>query len=208
MKVKLLRAFWNLKRNTMERRKFLQNIFGAAVIAAIPKVVIDKIDSLPPSVTNGAVNGADPVFTKEIGGNIIYIYNKETLIGYSNQFCISVNQDIIQIPKGKWRKIVVGTKKNGKKKKRWQYFEDPFGFPDYSKGLKSWNMTADNIHWQVDPQQYITGNEHLNCIAVREDTKIIGEVYLTELNLSMPYLEGITSDAKFTGSGLLSIEAI
>ena len=67
----------------MERRLFLKNIFGAAVIAAIPKVVIDQIEAIAPK-------DIIPIEkNKPLLNNGLYIYDKNQLIAASTLFTVN-----------------------------------------------------------------------------------------------------------------------
>lgn len=73
----------------MERRSFLKGIFGAAVVAAIPKPVMEQIEKITPV----PVLKADVNSIGQSSENCLYIYDKEKLIGYSFNFNIETKFD-------------------------------------------------------------------------------------------------------------------
>ena len=84
-------------RRSMDRKGFLKRVFGAAVVAAMPKVVVNQIESLPAPVEEKEPIFLDKVTEKPIIPNIseriLFIYDKEKLIGYSAQFDLSSKMD-------------------------------------------------------------------------------------------------------------------
>jgi hypothetical protein len=83
----------------MDRRGFLKNIFGAAVIAAMPKIVVEQIETLPEAPISPAINGVTPIFTKKVPVNgLFYIYDdkEEKLIATSTNFNIRFEQKYIK----------------------------------------------------------------------------------------------------------------
>lgn len=170
----------------MDRRKFLQNMFGAAVIAAMPKIVVDQIVSLPePPPISPAINGAVPIFTQKcsIPNGLLYIWDdkKNTLIGASDRFSLEFKQDWIDI-------------------------EMPSGFPLHYPGLRSWNISASNIQWINDPMESFKEQRKLRCLIAKDNIKINGEIYISQLEITAPQFEKITSAAEFTGNGELIAE--
>jgi hypothetical protein len=119
----------------MDRRKFLQNMFGAAVITAMPKIVVDQIISLPePIPISPAVNGVTPILTKRIimpPNGLLYIWDDERniLIGASDRFSLDLKQDVINIG-----------------------FDD-LQYPQFIRGQRSWNISASNIQWVNNPEE-------------------------------------------------------
>jgi hypothetical protein len=205
----------------MERRDFLKGIFGAAVVAVMPKGVVDQIEKLPEPISP-AINGAPLVVLKDGKkipledyripdyDNCLYIYDEDKLIGQSNKFNLTFKQDILPINKSKWIKIWTGKykKKSGKKKYKWQLVSDSTGFPEYAKGLKEWNLDSDNIEWFVNPKELFENNKMFHCLIKNKEIKIMGDIYIEQINLTAPYLENIVDSAKFSGNGKIILEPI
>lgn len=80
--LKLLQGFRNWRLN-MDRKQFLQNIFGAAVVAAMPKIVVAQINAIAP-------RDIIPLKKSEpIPANGLYIYDKNQLIAASTLFTVN-----------------------------------------------------------------------------------------------------------------------
>jgi hypothetical protein len=176
----------------MERRNFFKSIFGAAVVIAMPKIVVEQIEKNPPPFP--------------LEKSVIYIYNEEELIGESLHFKVNINQDYITIPPVKEVKFWTGEyTKKGKKKYRYQFVEDFSGYPEYIKGLKAWDVDVTNLKWKKDPEQVFQERKLLHCLMKIDTVIITGDIHLSSLNLSAKY-EGVTHDAKFVGSGALRLK--
>ena len=159
----------------MNRRTLLKNMFGAAVIAALPKRVVEQIESIPP----------DPIIKEEkdvieyakeqiISGNdVLYIYDENQLVGHAHNFHLNMHNDIIPV--------------------------------EYIQGLTHWNLQAYDIHWHTDVQELITNDIKLNCLILHEDTRITGDIYIQEMELISPIEGTLGYSAKFEGYGKLFI---
>ena len=155
----------------MNRRTLLKNMFGAAVIAALPKRVIEQIESIPP----------DPIIKEEkdvieyakeqiISGNdVLYIYDENQLVGHAHNFHLNMHNDIIPV--------------------------------EYIQGLTHWNLQAYDIHWHTDVQELIINDIKLNCLILHEDTRITGDIYIQETELISPMRGTLRYSARFEGYG-------
>jgi len=169
----------------MDRRSFFKNMFGAAVIAAMPKIVVKQIEELAPEKIT-PVDGVKPVFTKKIyTGNCMYLHDGTTLVGASTLFHIEVQRAIIPI----------------------EPFDHWNGYPQYIQGQMKWNIFAEKFRW-IDKEkrnQYFCENKSLMCLVKHENIKLQGEVYLTEMTLTIPADGFIEDDIVVTGVGQLIV---
>lgn len=119
----------------MERRNFLKGIFGAAVVAAMPKAVVDQIEDLsePPPVSTKEWKDIEKTFTHgtvDLGPipvtseNILFIYDKERLIGYSCDFSAEAHMDKTD-------------------------FNTLEGYLIYSYTPPQYVITANSVHWML-----------------------------------------------------------
>lgn len=171
----------------MDRRGFLKGIFGAAVVAAMPPLVVRQIEALPePVPISPAVNGATPVFTKLepiAPDGLLYIYDeKDGLIAMSRKFNLNVHKQFIEIN------------------------PDYGGWKQHISGPISWNISTEDINWVGDPREYFTKFRKLNCILLKDDKKISGDIYITQLEFESPMFEELSCRAEFEGSGALIME--
>lgn len=172
----------------MRRRDFLKGIFGAAAIAAVPTIVLKQIDELPPPPATPIepVSPPTPVSTKRpIPENgVFYIWDKdrEELVGASTNFSLNMNANFIDVTS----------------------WESPYR--EYVRGAPSWNIQAYNVQWLVDPQElFERENKTLLCLMAKDDMKFTGDIYLSQISLTMPLEEVTTYDAYFEGSGILEM---
>lgn len=85
----------------MDRKGFLHRVFGAAVVAAIPKIVVDQIETLPPP----PIVKTKPIFVDERtdiavepkGDNCIYLYKNNILLGYSHEGNIEMDRSVLEV---------------------------------------------------------------------------------------------------------------
>jgi hypothetical protein len=179
----------------MDRRNFLKGVLGGAVIAALPKPVMEAlVTHYPESVgigeefdevwqTSGNVNSKYPSIT-----TILFIYTGDTLIGTSTNFNIEQKQEYIPIPHS---------------------VEELVEYEEYMPALKGWWIAAENVQWlnNYDPKTLFMNNIQMSCIAVDEKSNLkwIGEVLLTELSVGTPFEESVTYQARFEGLGELTM---
>jgi hypothetical protein len=209
----------------MDRKGFLQRIFGAAIVAAMPKVVVEQIEKTSPTV-NGAsvvviqdgkiIPPEDTVVHHQVGttDNVLFIFDENKLIGQSQHFSLNLKQDISPIySKSRWVKVWTGKykkhklKKNGERKKKYIRIERVnTDQPDYWAAPKEWDIESENIQWFVNPEEIFAKGEKLNCLVKQQDIKLSGKIYISQMDISAAYLEGINHSARFIGNGELIIE--
>lgn len=172
----------------MDRRGFLKNIFGAAVVAAIPKIVLKQIDDLPKHPITSPVNGIEPIFIKEIPthpNGLLYIWDdeKNALIGASKNFSLNFRQGYVDV----------------------SIISDGC-YAQYLPGPKSWDISASNIQWVGNAKESFEQSKKLRCLIAKDDIRINGEIYITQLASFAPLNGVISYDAKFEGNGELIIK--
>lgn len=193
----------------MNRKGFLKNLFGVAVVAAMPPIVVDKLSKLPPPTTPVKPLPLPKEFTS---GNTMCIFDRFHLIGWSNKFTLNFHQERIDVTssRGRWEKRVVGRKKNGKKKKRWYFIPATGYYSEYIPGSKHWDISEAEVEWYVDPMIYFEKaySEPMRCLIQSNGLKIEANGILTEIDMSAPFeKEGMSSMARFEGTGVFIIES-
>ena len=191
----------------MKRRSFLKGIFGAAVVATMPKSVVDQIEKLPepPPINKQTTTGG---VIKHLHlpciENCLYIYDNNNLIGQSAVFDLNYKQGHIPIyNKYGWVKEWTGKykKKSGKKKYKWVERT-----VDYIPAAAEWDINSDSMQWFVNPEEIFALGNKLDCLIKHDKIKITGGIYITQIDISAHYLGGINHSAKFVGNGTFLIE--
>ena len=144
----------------MKRRDFFKGIFGAAVVAAIPKSVMEQIEATPipeaKSIAKGGVinlKNPETAHFATFGKQILYIYDEDNFLGWSTDFNLSAKREAIPIPKTK--RVKIG--------KKYYWIQDFEAYPDYKIGPFEWNIQACRLHWKVDDPSDLFDKD-LNCV--------------------------------------------
>lgn len=151
----------------MERRNFLKGIFGAAVVAAMPKAVVDQIEQLPTNAISPS-NKKTKDIDSYTGSNVLFIYNKDTLIGVSTHFSIIIRNDRVSIP--------------------FEILQAP----------KSTRIEASNIYWEdiIDLKDILMSDD-LSFLAKNNDIKLAGNIEISQIELGYGIDTKQTSSATF-----------
>jgi hypothetical protein len=166
----------------MERRTFLKNILGAAIVATMPKIVVDQIEAIPPET----ITPVEPVKTEDISDQfwtefekILYIYDNNKLVAASTVFYLEITRPTIDMGE--------------------------FFLP----GLWEWKIAAEKLRWfnGCSGINYFAESNKLNCLVLHKELKVQGEVFITECAVKIPDDSDIEEDIVFTGSGTLIVEA-
>ena len=201
----------------MERRDFLKGIFGAAVVAAMPIAVINRIEQSEVQYISDRVHKADELGTmiKPIdevlfanADNILFVYDEEKLIGFSNLFDLDFQRppliDISTMSDKIWEGArKKPTKKHKKGKKIYVYNDN--NCQKFMQAPKSWSLNATMVNWEVDPMIYMENDKMLNCLIKQGNMKIVGNMLITSHTLSIPIDDQISGSATFEGSGELTV---
>ena len=174
----------------MRRRDFLKGIFGAAALAAVPTIVLKQIDELPPPPAPPIEPASPPIpisSKRPIPENgLFYIWDKdrEELVGASTDFSLNMNANFIDVTS----------------------IDDDYR--KYMRGVPSWNIEANNVQWLVDPEELFKREpKALLCLMAKDDMKFSGDIYLTQISLTIPFFreEEYVNYAYFEGSGMLEM---
>jgi len=176
----------------MDRAGFLKNVFGAGIVLAMPKVLVDKIEALPPPVvTPPVIEEKKPIFTdsktdikvETYKDNCMYLYKNEHLLGYSYENNIDMKRPV--------HRIVTGD----------------FGFDHYAAGLAEWDISMKHIKW-LDSwgllDEYLLSGTPITMLLRKGEHIIQGEVIVMERNNM--WLGTGWVDIKCKGYGALTIE--
>lgn len=169
----------------MERRTFLKNIFGAAMIIAMPKIIVDQIENLPPEIIPDRLHeGDEPGHT--VYDQCLFIHDGEFLIGASTSFNLTMHRD----------PIFIG--------------DDDKGYPEYIMGPFSWEVSADRFVWVNEElgHAYFMSNKPLQCLIYHQERRIKGEALLTQLTINAPMEEEIDHNLTMEGTGKLIMEEV
>jgi hypothetical protein len=208
----------------VNRRDLLKGLFGTAVIAAVPTIVMKRIDELPPPEysPNHLIESDDvgKVYTGPLNpeDNILYLYDENQLVGSSSIFNLKMEQNFIPMAQSRWVKLPWDgryyknkkTKKGlPKKKHRWQIIEDYNAPVEHIQGLKSWWIETDNMFWEVDPRELIKREPtSLHCIMAKDNIKFYGDVYLANITLVAALEDPERWEALFEGSDELIVTVL
>lgn len=158
----------------MERRKFLQNIFGAAVIAAMPRIVVDQIESIAP-------RDIIPIEkNKIIPNNGLYIYDKNQLIAASTLFTVNAKRQSFDTSS-----------------------LDDIGYHYTIPARFDCKILVEKLRWfnGLSGRDFIESNDPLKILIYRDELRIEGEVLLTECALTFAELHEIEEDVVLTVMG-------
>jgi hypothetical protein len=179
------------------RRRFLKNLFGAAVVAAIPKPVFDAIVAKPELPSPPEVNGITPIFTKgcSFPSSMLYVYKDDELIGQCINPTLDVKKHFIEVPKVEHKRVKVG------KKYRWLWVPDSGGWKETIAIRKEWCLIADNMIWYKNGRDFLVSDDKLKCLIKTDIYTIIGDVLLVELNMTISNSDPMINNCKFVGTG-------
>ena len=176
----------------MRRRDFLKGIFGAAALAAVPTIVLKQIDAIsqepeyvPKHLIEDDIVGT--TIKRPIPENgLFYIWDKdrEELVGACTDFSLNMNANFIDVTS----------------------IDDDYR--KYMRGVPSWNIEANNVQWLVDPEELFKREpKALLCLMAKDDMKFSGDIYLTQISLTIPFFreEEYVNYAYFEGSGMLEM---
>jgi len=166
----------------MERRTFLKNIFGAAVVAAMPPILVRQIEELPPEKIAPL---PDPVtLRKVIHGNCMYIHDGENLLAASRKFNLVFENHLVPIGYD-------------------------MGYPEYIQGLREWKVWGEDVMWLNGDSgmNHIIDNKPLYCLIYHDGLRIVGQGYITECQMTASMeATHIESDMMLSGTGELIID--
>lgn len=177
----------------MNRAGFLKRIFGAAVVAAMPKVVVDQIESLPEPISTPPPEKDVIEYAKEQvdlalseSERVLFIYDTQNdkLVAYSYDFNIEAKRTVIPFDDIEWRKYVQGP---------WSY---------EVRANKIFFTNTDN------PDEYITEPDILRFVMKHNDIEVFGKMALTQLTKAIPIDKPIEYSAIFTDVESLVINAL
>ena len=175
----------------MKRRDFFKGVFGAAVVAAIPKSVMEQIEATP-------IPNVETVKAIELptSNQILYIYDEDTFLGWSTDFNLSAKRDFIPIPKTK--RVKIG--------KKYYWIQDFDAYPEYKTGPLEWNIQASRLHWTVDDPSDLF-NKDLNCVISDKGVQFKGKIFCDHYTISASS-DGMCEDASFRGIGEVIMEVV
>ena len=175
----------------MNRGEFLKGIFGAAVVAAMPKSVVDQIEQIPelqpkPIVLEKIPPNLNFKPVLDTLSKVLCLYSKEELIGFSTDFFLAMKQELIQDPPN----------------------EDCYGYATYTERSRSWKVQVNKMIWN-DPRfarHYLFAEESLQMVLADKNVKLMGTVLVTELGESLGLGEAVQRTAILEGNGALIFE--
>lgn len=168
----------------MDRKGFLKRVFGAAVVAAMPKVVVDQIESLPEPISVPPPEKDVIEYAKEQvdlalseSERVLFIYDTQNdkLVAYSYDFNIEAKRTVI---------------------------------PDEYR--RSYEVRANKIFFTNtdNPDEYITEPDILRFVMKHNDIEVFGKMALTQLTKAIPIDKPIEYSAIFTNVESLVINAL
>lgn len=168
----------------MDRKGFLKRVFGAAVVAAMPKVVVEQIESLPEPISVPPPEKDVIEYAKEQvdlalseSERVLFIYDTQNdkLVAYSYDFNIEAKRTVI---------------------------------PDEYR--RSYEVRANKIFFTNtdNPDEYITEPDILRFVMKHNDIEVFGKMALTQLTKAIPIDAPIEYSAIFTDVESLVINAL
>jgi hypothetical protein len=166
----------------MERRTFLKNIFGAAIVTAMPAIVVKEIEKFAPpeSLTSPIIS---PPIEVEWADKVCYLFDDQGLIGGSTMFHMEMKRPFIDV-------------------------SHDMGYREYISGPWEWNIAVERMRW-IDHKRgldYFYENKPFKIAMKEGEYKLFGEVYLTECALTCPQYDEIEEDIVLQGTGALIFE--
>ena len=168
----------------MERRTFLKNIFGAAVVAAMPAILVRQIEELPPEkILSARLHNLDEP-GQICHDNCMYIHDGENLLAASRQFNLVFKNHLVDVTNA--------------------YSE----YPEYVSGYREWKVWGENVMWLDGDtgMNHLMDHKPLYCLIYHGGSRIVGQVYITECSVSAPMYDHIELDVMMTGSGELIVD--
>jgi hypothetical protein len=169
----------------MDRRNFFKGMFGAAIVASMPKIVVEQIEETPIEELTPIPKEAFEQVVSHVKEKCLYLYDNEKLIAGSTDFALELRRDILPID------------------------IDPIkNYPEYTTGKLQWNIAAYQLRWfnHKTGLHYFRENEPLQCVISYQGIRYKGDVYVTECSLTQAMMDNIQEDVMLEGTGNLIIE--
>jgi hypothetical protein len=166
----------------MDRRNFFKGMFGAAIVASMPKIVVDQIEKAeqiaPKHNDLSDIQGGISPSGKE---QLMYLYDDNRLIASSSEFKLNYKRESIRVP--------------------------PDSYPEYYLSEMSWDVEA-SLFWNNRKAglDYFAENKPLQCVIYNKGLKIKGNVYITCCILSNGSLDYPYENVMLSGVGALIID--
>lgn len=176
----------------MDRKGFLKRVFGAAVVAAMPKVVVDQIENLPPPESIPPPEKDVLEYAKEqiessapdhpncrcALSPIMYLYNKNELIATSIMFNVELrhNYQPVQF-----------------------WYEENFDDIEYAQPASEWYVQVDRLDFEKGKSKDDLVDNELNALFISNPYTFNGNVYLTAWDI-------VHNNYEFQGNGALTME--
>lgn len=165
----------------MDRRNFFKGMFGAAIIASMPKIVVDQIERTTP---------VQEVTQKETfsyqGQQRMFLYDDNKLIASSSEFNLLLRRELIDISHIR--------------------LDNP-PYPEYRYGVPDWSVSA-RIYWNNHKEglYYFAEEKPLQCVVYDKGLRIKGNVYITCCILSNGSLDYPYENVMLSGVGNLIVD--
>jgi hypothetical protein len=169
----------------MKRRDFFKGIFGAAVVAAIPKSVMEQIEATPipeaKSIAKGGVinlKNPETAHFATFGKQILYIYDEDNFLGWSTDFNLRFCNEACEV-----------------------YYLD---YTEMLSGLKSWEINARYLKLK-NYDNWVFHEKKLKCIIRYENMVLQGDTWCVQHTTTIPCDDLPSVDVIFAGAGRLTI---
>jgi hypothetical protein len=165
----------------MDRRNFFKGMFGAAVVAFMPKIVVEQIEKVPINeITPVPVLKKPKQVIFHLGEKCMYLYDDNQLIAGSTLFDLEFQRKVISLP-------------------TWE------GYDQYVMGESEWKIAVEQLRWfnSETGLRYFEESKPLKCVIHYKGTEYMGYVLITECRLSCGIDTPIQEDVMLTGTGSL-----
>jgi hypothetical protein len=173
----------------MDRKDFLKSMFGAAVVATMPQVVVRQIENIPLSeevkpqpevIKPTPVKSISKPITSE---NVLFIYDNEKLIGYSTEFDVTTEVKTMNF-----------------------YVDSLIGYYTQVPIPPKYTLSANHIHWVVNPKDLFASKQTLDCLIRHDKLTIKAQMYISSLQVSFGMFEQGEYSSEFEITGAVQIE--
>jgi hypothetical protein len=172
----------------MDRRNFFKGMFGAAIVASMPKIVVDQIEKVPiEEITPVPVLEKPKYVMYHLGEQCMYLYDNDKLIAGSTLFNLSFRREYLNMMDSSYL--------------------DSYP-PEFRMGRPEWSVTAEQLRWFNHKRglDYFTNEKPLQCVIYNKGVVIKGNVYITQCTLTCGMETFIQEDVTLQGTGELIID--
>ena len=172
----------------MDRKNFLKGMFGAAIVASMPKIVVDQIEKVEQIAPNhNDLSDVQGGFSHSVKEQRMYLYDDNKLIASSDEFSLSWKKEPINVSRRPDSIIPV--------------------YPEYWLGQPEWNIEA-RLFWNDKEEGlfYFAEEKPLQVVICNEGVKFKGNAYIMEFHYTSGLEDYAWEDVMLSGVGEIIID--